>query len=200
MKRSVIFWIAFLIPVGIVFAELPKEGSPAGECMTCHKEKSLGLYNQWYKSEHAKHNVTCLDCHLVQPGDQDVAQDHEKYYSRSDMPWGETRYKMPIASIVTPKDCSRCHQTEFEEMDGSHHSKAGRILGPRGLDAGPRAAYLRIKARRRNAPWRSRNSRRWSRISRNGFPTPASRSSPCLACVNTSCPSSAAATRPTSRA
>ena len=37
--------------------------------MTCHKEKSLGLYNQWYKSEHAKHNVTCLDCHQAAQGE-----------------------------------------------------------------------------------------------------------------------------------
>ena len=36
--------------------------------------------------------------------------------------------KQLISIIVSPKDCSRCHQTEFEEMDGSHHSKGGQIL------------------------------------------------------------------------
>ncbi len=35
----------------------------AGKCMTCHKEKSPGIYKQWLKSKHAQHNVTCLSCH-----------------------------------------------------------------------------------------------------------------------------------------
>ena len=48
----------------------------AGKCMTCHKEKSPGLYRQWYASEHAKHNVTCLDCHQAARADAD-AYEHE---------------------------------------------------------------------------------------------------------------------------
>jgi hydroxylamine dehydrogenase len=69
-----------------------------------------------------------LDCHLVQPGDQDIAQDHEKYYSRSDMPWGEAKYKMPIASIVTPKDCSRCHPDEATQYSKSKHANTIEIM------------------------------------------------------------------------
>ena len=76
----------------------------------------------------ANANITCLDCHLVQPGDQDVAQGHEKYYSRSDMPWGEAKYKMPIAAIVTPKDCSRCHPDEATQYSKSKHANTIEIM------------------------------------------------------------------------
>jgi hypothetical protein len=29
------------------------EAEVAGRCMTCHKEQSPGLYQQWYNSQHA---------------------------------------------------------------------------------------------------------------------------------------------------
>jgi len=76
-------------------------------CIECHRATTPGLFTDWTKSRHANANISCLDCHLVQPGDTDIAKGHEQYYSRSDMPYGEEKYKVPIASIVTPKDCSR---------------------------------------------------------------------------------------------
>ena len=84
----------------------------AGKCMTCHKEKTTGLYNQWYKSEHAKHNVTCLDCHQAAKGEPDAFM-HEGAL---------------IATLVTPKDCGACHQKETEEVTASYHATAGEIL------------------------------------------------------------------------
>jgi hydroxylamine dehydrogenase len=92
------------------------------------KVTTPGVFADWAKSRHANANITCLDCHLVQPGDQDIAQDHEKYYSRSDMPWGEAKYKMPIASIVTPKDCSRCHPDEATQYSKSKHANTIEIM------------------------------------------------------------------------
>ncbi len=86
--------------------------SVEGKCLTCHKEKSPGLYKQWYASEHARHNVTCMDCHQAERGDAD-AYDHEGGL---------------IATLVTPKDCGRCHEKEMLEVDASHHSTAGQIL------------------------------------------------------------------------
>ena len=83
---------------------------PAAEaCIECHRATTPGLFADWAKSRHANANITCLDCHLVQPGDTDIAKGHDQYYGRSDLPKGEEKYKVPIASIVTPKDCSRCH-------------------------------------------------------------------------------------------
>ena len=78
-------------------------------CIECHRATTPGVFGDWARSRHANANITCLDCHLVQPGDVDIAKEHEKYYGRSDLPNGESQYKVPIASIVTPKDCSRCH-------------------------------------------------------------------------------------------
>ncbi|MCP4582219.1 MAG: hypothetical protein GY839_11440 [candidate division Zixibacteria bacterium] len=84
----------------------------AGKCMTCHKEKSPGLYNQWYMSKHADHNVTCLNCHGANRKDKD-AFEHEGAL---------------IATLVTPKDCGQCHEREFTEVSNSYHASAGQIL------------------------------------------------------------------------
>jgi hydroxylamine dehydrogenase len=88
-------------------------GSPKGkECVECHFQEDPGLTWEWNNSQHGQAGVNCLDCHATQEGDTD-AFEHE----------GQM-----ISIIVTPKDCAKCHQTEFEEMDGSHHAHAGRIL------------------------------------------------------------------------
>jgi hypothetical protein len=34
-----------------------------------------------------------------------------------------------IATIVSPKDCSRCHEREYREFESSHHADAAKILG-----------------------------------------------------------------------
>ena len=84
----------------------------AGACMTCHKEKSPGLYRQWFESEHARHNVTCLSCHKAEKGEPDAF----------------THYDATIATLVTPKDCGRCHAREATEVGESYHATAGQIL------------------------------------------------------------------------
>jgi len=89
-----------------------QQSTEAGRCMTCHKEKSPGLYQQWLESEHALHNVTCIDCHGADSGDAD-AFIHEG--SR-------------IATLVTPKDCSECHEEEAAQVQASYHATAGEIL------------------------------------------------------------------------
>ncbi|MBT3221308.1 MAG: hydroxylamine oxidoreductase [Proteobacteria bacterium] len=83
-----------------------------GACMTCHKEKSPGLYRQWYASEHAKHEVTCYDCHEADRSEPDAFLHEEAW----------------IATLVTPKDCGECHEKEMLEVDSSHHATAGLIL------------------------------------------------------------------------
>jgi hydroxylamine dehydrogenase len=81
-------------------------------CLACHKEKTPGLYRQWEHSRHSGAGVGCLDCHAAAAGEPD-AFTHE----------GAT-----IATLVTPKDCGACHARETEEMERSHHAKAGQIL------------------------------------------------------------------------
>jgi len=88
-------------------------GDPGGNrCVTCHWQTSPGLTEEWNNSQHGQRGVNCLDCHKAAEDDID----------------GFKHYGARISIIVTPKDCSTCHTTEFEQMDGSHHSHGGRIL------------------------------------------------------------------------
>ena len=107
------------------------------ECVDCHMTENPGLYWEWNHSQHGQNGVNCLDCHEAQEGDVDAFRHEEAL----------------ISIIVTPKDCSKCHATEFEEMDGSHHAKGGQILasldnllgevvgGPEAVNAGCRQCH-----------------------------------------------------------
>lgn len=83
------------------------------ECINCHKKEHSSLYQQWGVSKHYRANVGCYECHKAEKTDKDAY----------------THYGETIAVIVSPKDCGRCHSKEVKEFVGSHHSKAGRILG-----------------------------------------------------------------------
>ena len=97
-------------------------GRPAGRptpvpassraCVTCHADTNAGIVQQWRESRHAARGVGCLDCHQAQPGDAD-AFEHDGVL---------------VAVVVTPRDCARCHRTEDEQFERSHHAKAGNIL------------------------------------------------------------------------
>ncbi len=111
MKSSllrILFVSLLLCPILLLGAD----ATVKGKCMTCHKEISPGLYNQWFSSQHAKHDVTCYDCHGADRSEPD-AYLHEGAY---------------IATLVTPKDCGECHKQEAGEFVPSHHAKAGQIL------------------------------------------------------------------------
>jgi len=83
------------------------------DCIECHKEKSSGIYEMWGDSKHFRANVGCFECHSAEEGDKDAFK-HKGYL---------------ISTIVSPKDCARCHEREVQEMTESHHAKAGRIIG-----------------------------------------------------------------------
>lgn len=112
MKRGVLVLFILVIAVGINMAGPVKEDTVEGKCMTCHKEKTPGLYRQWLNSGHGTEGVACLDCHGAEKGDVD----------------GFMHYDALIATLVTPKDCGKCHEQEEQEVDKSHHAKAGLIL------------------------------------------------------------------------
>jgi len=90
--------------------ELSKESK---ECAACHKKDNPGLYQMWGQSKHYRGNVGCFECHVAREGEPDAMRHYDQW----------------ISVIVSPKDCGRCHTREVEEFNGSHHSKAGRILG-----------------------------------------------------------------------
>jgi hypothetical protein len=98
-------------PVEILrgFDQMSKESAT---CISCHREKSPGIYDQWGHSKHFGANVGCYECHKAAPGDKDAIQ-HKDF---------------TISVIVSPKDCSQCHEREVKEFDVSHHASAGNIL------------------------------------------------------------------------
>jgi hydroxylamine dehydrogenase len=100
----------------------------AKACIECHKVESPGIFVDWSKSRHASANITCLDCHQAKPSDPDVSQEHFKQYERTDNPWGKAEYRTPVATVVTPKDCSRCHPDEVRQYDKSKHAHTLEII------------------------------------------------------------------------
>jgi len=91
-------------------------GHPAGaDCVGCHAKASAGLVHQWEESAHQSAGVNCMDCHQADPADAD-AREHE----------GQI-----IATIVSPKDCGRCHTQEVAEQQGSVHAQAHALIADR---------------------------------------------------------------------
>jgi len=108
--------ISLLVATPAVWGQaigLPELSDKSAECIDCHKKTDPVIYQQWGRSKHYRANVACFECHSADKTDKD-AMDH----------YGKT-----IATLVTPKDCGRCHSKETKEFMGSHHSKGGRIIG-----------------------------------------------------------------------
>lgn len=100
----------------------------ARACIECHKAESPGIFADWAMSRHASANITCLDCHQAQETDADVSKRHYKQYERSDNKWGTAEYRAPVAAVVTPKDCSRCHPDEVKQYSKSKHANTLEII------------------------------------------------------------------------
>ncbi|MEW6347900.1 MAG: multiheme c-type cytochrome [Thermodesulfobacteriota bacterium] len=124
MKRVLIL----VLPAIVVFsftavAEVKVDpklyGSPEGQvCIKCHEIKTPALHKMWRSGKMGQTGVNCYDCHKAEkktdkaPGDAD-GYDHRGFW---------------IATIVSPKDCSRCHKDQFEQQQPSHHAKGADIL------------------------------------------------------------------------
>ncbi|MCA9216220.1 MAG: hypothetical protein KDB27_24295, partial [Planctomycetales bacterium] len=127
-KQIIIGLLGLLFLVSLIFVqwmEVIRKSEEAGirphhvsipasskACVECHTQSSPGIIDHWSGSTHAEKGVGCVECHEAEKTDVD-AFDH---------------YGATIATIVTPKDCSRCHKTETDEFIASHHAKAGNIL------------------------------------------------------------------------
>lgn len=85
------------------------------KCVKCHENASNArtVVMQWRESVHAQKGVGCLECHQANENDVDAYQ----------------HYTYTIATVVSPKDCSRCHKTEYEQFQASHHAQGGKIIG-----------------------------------------------------------------------
>ncbi len=99
-----------LASAGFTLAEMSPQSKA---CVDCHKKESPAIYEQWGASKHYRGNIGCFECHMAVEG----------------KPGSFEHYGQKISTIVTPKDCARCHEHEVAEFNSSHHAKAGRILG-----------------------------------------------------------------------
>ena len=108
------FIVAFVALIMAMGSSVVAQGEtePSARCLTCHQEQSPGLYRQWSDSKHGANGVTCLECHAAAAGDPDAFM-HQGIL---------------IATLVTPKDCSRCHPDEAAQVQASYHATAGEIL------------------------------------------------------------------------
>ena len=116
-RLQIFLCLLFVLSQSVLAAKVTLEASSWGleegkACIDCHTKSSAGLTHQWKNSAHAQANVNCLDCHQAHEDDAD-AMEHE----------GSV-----IATIVSPKDCGRCHTTEFKQQQGSVHTKAVSII------------------------------------------------------------------------
>jgi len=114
MKRFHVL-IALLAVASMAFGGFfPKAISKKSkECIDCHKDEDVGIYQQWGDSKHYRANIGCFECHEAKEGEVDAFKHQGEF----------------IATIVSPKDCGKCHEVEVMEMQESHHAKAGRIMG-----------------------------------------------------------------------
>lgn len=91
-------------------------GHEAGkECVSCHSKASAGIVGQWKQSAHADAGVNCMDCHQATEDEPDAIS-HEGF---------------TIATVVSPKDCGRCHTTEEKQQRGSVHAEAVAVIADR---------------------------------------------------------------------
>lgn len=81
-------------------------------CIDCHNQSTPGIIDHWKGSTHARKAIGCVECHQAEQGDVD----------------GFSHYGSFIATVVTPRDCARCHQEITAEFTRSHHAAAGNIL------------------------------------------------------------------------
>jgi hydroxylamine dehydrogenase len=127
-KRLIIAGLAFLFLLSLVvvqFMEVARKYEELGlrpphisvpassrRCVDCHDETSPGIITHWEGSKHAETGVACVECHKAEAADVDAFE----------------HYGFQIATVVTPRDCARCHEVVAEEFQKSHHSSAGDIL------------------------------------------------------------------------
>ena len=81
-------------------------------CLACHTKKSPAITASWHISKHAQAGIGCYECHQAKPEDMD----HMDHYNN-----------FIISVLVTPKDCSQCHDDEAKQFLNSNHAKAGEI-------------------------------------------------------------------------
>ncbi|OGC91180.1 MAG: hypothetical protein A2W25_10350 [candidate division Zixibacteria bacterium RBG_16_53_22] len=81
-------------------------------CVDCHRRSGAALVMEWEHSRHAADGIGCIDCHGANEGEVDAWKHQGRF----------------VSALVTPKDCSQCHDRENAEFARSHHARAGEII------------------------------------------------------------------------
>ncbi len=135
LKKALIFLFVFGVSVVLVrfianYETSAEEGFPslktykverglsddAKKCIECHAVENPGIVADWANSRHAHVNVSCLDCHAASAADKDISKKHLNNIDTK------------ISAVVSPKDCSRCHQAEAEEYSLSKHANTLELI------------------------------------------------------------------------
>jgi hydroxylamine dehydrogenase len=114
-RSRIVAGVLVATPLSALATGRPKSAAPSAasqDCVECHAEQTPGIVAQWKESTHAAKSIGCYECHQARRGEPD-AFEHNGWV---------------IATVVTPRDCARCHAHEAEEFERSHHAKAGNIL------------------------------------------------------------------------
>jgi len=101
-----------LLSCGLAVGAQAKVSEETAKCVGCHSEIMPGVVDQWQSSEHWNAGVGCYECHGARQGEPD-AMDHNGFW---------------VSTIVSPRDCGKCHPKETAEQEASHHAQAGDIL------------------------------------------------------------------------
>ena len=107
------------------WAGLTKESQ---KCVSCHKEQTSFVVVEWQKSKHFKNSVGCYECHAADKSN----------------PAAYRHMGFTISTLVTPKQCARCHPGIVEEYQSSIHAKSGLIA--QGASAIGGGSYWNIAA------------------------------------------------------
>lgn len=91
-----------------------------GKCAECHSKETSAVVHQFEMSKHAAAGINCLDCHQPVEGQKKL---HHRGFT--------------IASKLTAKNCSQCHQTEYQQFLRSRHAAPAwaAVSGPKDFSA-----------------------------------------------------------------
>jgi hypothetical protein len=123
----VVLGVAFIIYVishageKVDLGEVNVLASSSDECVTCHREATPGIVDQFSHSAMAAAKVTCRNCHEVK-ADYPGAVEHEGSYV--------------LASPSTAM-CQKCHETEVAEYYQSRHSLPAYVAVAGSKDLSP---------------------------------------------------------------
>ncbi len=123
--KKLLITIVFVTAYFSASANLTTESQ---KCVSCHKEKTNFVFNEWKKSKHFQNDVGCYECHGT----------------TKENPAAYKHMGVTISTLVSPNQCARCHPGIVEEYQNSIHAKSGLIA--QGASALGGGSYWNIAA------------------------------------------------------